>query len=152
MIKKFAADGKFIYYFKHPETGHCPWDMDCQCQACRELDFYEEIEDSYHQSYNPHKKKTKSKKNSIHSQLYERWLQGDPSVGPLGEDNGKFIFLVDYGPKTSKPDPTPPSSPPHNPPKQPPLPPPMAETIKPQNLIQPCYKKNSKTGQEKPTA
>ncbi|KAK8506371.1 hypothetical protein V6N12_034107 [Hibiscus sabdariffa] len=26
-------------------------------------------------------------------------MNGDPTVGPLGEDNGKFVFLVDYGPK-----------------------------------------------------
>ncbi|KAK8575472.1 hypothetical protein V6N12_063144 [Hibiscus sabdariffa] len=137
-----------------PTEGHDPKDPDCYCELCKpgpkELDFYEEIEGSHHQSYNPHKKKTKFKKNYIHSQLYERWLQGDPSVGPLGEDNGKFIFLVDYGPKTSKPDPTPPSSPPHNPPKQPPLPPPMVETIKPQNLIQPCYKKIQKWVKKNP--
>ncbi|KAK9032664.1 hypothetical protein V6N11_056922 [Hibiscus sabdariffa] len=60
------------------------------------------------------------------------------------------IFLADYDPKTSKPDPTPPSSPPHSLPKQPPLTPPMAKTIKPQNLIQPCYKKIQKWVKKNP--
>ncbi|KAK8981742.1 hypothetical protein V6N11_049237 [Hibiscus sabdariffa] len=95
MIEKFAADGKPIYYFRDP-------------------------------SYSPHKsRQRKSRKKSTHSQLYKRWMQGDPSVGPLGEDNGRFIYLVDYGSKSSKPElPQIPLLPTQNPFKQPPLPPP----------------------------
>ncbi|KAK8480289.1 hypothetical protein V6N11_057059 [Hibiscus sabdariffa] len=146
MIEKFAADGKPIYYFKDPVTGHCPWDEDCSCEACKDLSFYEEMTGSYHQSYSPHKRRQrKSKKKSIHSQLYRRWMQGDPSVGPLGEDNGRFIFLVDYGSKSSKPElaQIPPSST-QNPPKQPHFPPSTPQRIKSENLVQPCYKKIQK--------
>ncbi|MBA0702728.1 hypothetical protein Goari_020708 [Gossypium aridum] len=30
-------------------------------------------------------------------------LSGDPDIGPLGEDNGKFVYLVDYSASKSKP-------------------------------------------------
>ncbi|KAL4273873.1 hypothetical protein GQ457_13G012330 [Hibiscus cannabinus] len=99
MIESFDANGKPILFFKDPVTGHCPWNMDCSCEQCVEEDFAQEIEGRYHTSYNPHKKKKNKKKNYIHSQLYQRWKNGDPTVGPLGEDNGKFVFLVYYGPK-----------------------------------------------------
>ncbi|KAK9008520.1 hypothetical protein V6N11_075409 [Hibiscus sabdariffa] len=95
----FDVDGKPILFFKDSVTGHCPWNEDCSCEQCVEEDFIQNMEGRYHTSYNPHKKNKKKKKNSIHSQLYQRWKNGDPTVGPLGEDNGKFIFLVDYGPR-----------------------------------------------------
>ncbi|KAK9006526.1 hypothetical protein V6N11_035562 [Hibiscus sabdariffa] len=97
MVEKFTVDGKPIYSFRNQLTGHCPWDEDCTCELCVEFNFYEELAGGYHESYKPHKKK--SKKKSIHSDLYKRWKSGDPTVGPLGEDNGRFVFLVDYGPK-----------------------------------------------------
>ncbi|KAK9025765.1 hypothetical protein V6N11_038622 [Hibiscus sabdariffa] len=97
MIEEFAADGKPIYYFRDPITGHCPWDEDCSCEICKDLNFYEEMAGNHHEAYKPHKKR--SKKKYVHSELYKRRKEGDPYVGPLGEDNGKFIFLVDYGPK-----------------------------------------------------
>ncbi|KAK9045322.1 hypothetical protein V6N11_059207 [Hibiscus sabdariffa] len=99
MIEKFDADGRLILFFKDPITGHCPWNEDCSCEQCVEENFAQELEGGYHTMYNPHKKGKKKKKNSIHSQLYKRWMNGDPTVGPLGEDNAKFVFLVDYGPK-----------------------------------------------------
>ncbi|KAK8999792.1 hypothetical protein V6N11_065288 [Hibiscus sabdariffa] len=148
MIEKFAADGKPIYYFRDPVTGHCPWDEDCSCEACRELSFYEEMIGGHHQSYSPHKnKQRKSRKKSTHSQLYKRWMQGDPSVGPLGEDNGRFIYLVDYGSKSSKPElPQIPLLPTQSPSKQPPTP----QKIRPENLVQPCYKKVQKWVKKNP--
>ncbi|KAL4386575.1 hypothetical protein GQ457_09G013560 [Hibiscus cannabinus] len=98
MIEKFAADGKPIYYFSDPVTGHSLWDEDCSCEACRDLSFYEEMAGINHQSYNPHKRKQrKSKKKSIHSQLYRKWIQGDPSVGPLVktmEDLSSLLIMV----------------------------------------------------------
>ncbi|KAK9025606.1 hypothetical protein V6N11_038467 [Hibiscus sabdariffa] len=128
IIEKFDADGKPILFFKDPITGPCPWNMDCSCEQCVEEDFLQEFEGGHHTSYKPHKKNGKKKKNSIHSQLYQRWKNGDPTVGPLGEDNGRFVFLVDYGPRrkeeNSVPRPVPPD----------PLPPP----------VQPCYKKIQK--------
>ncbi|KAK8535314.1 hypothetical protein V6N12_056836 [Hibiscus sabdariffa] len=77
-------------------------------------------------------------------------MNGDPTVGPLGEDNGKFVFLVDYGPKGKEesPDlvsqrlpPPPPdsSSPPSYKKKSPALP------------LQPCYKKIQKWVKKNPS-
>ncbi|MBA0721366.1 hypothetical protein Golax_008914, partial [Gossypium laxum] len=44
-------------------------------------------------------------------------LSGDPDIGPLGEDDGKFVYLVDYSASKSKPQPPkvqnqPPTNPP----------------------------------------
>ncbi|KAH1067380.1 hypothetical protein J1N35_032367 [Gossypium stocksii] len=33
---------------------------------------------------------------SCQSCVCDRWTNRDPSIGPLGEDNGKFVYLVDY--------------------------------------------------------
>ncbi|KAK8493391.1 hypothetical protein V6N12_000935 [Hibiscus sabdariffa] len=81
MIEEFAADGKPIYYFRDPITGHCPWDEDCSCEICKDLNFYEEMAGNHHEAYKPHKKR--SKKKSVHSELYKRCKEGDPYVGPL---------------------------------------------------------------------
>ncbi|KAK9011314.1 hypothetical protein V6N11_044166 [Hibiscus sabdariffa] len=137
MIEYFDADGKPILFFKDSITGHCPWNIDCSCEQCVEEDFVQEIEGGYHTSYNPHKKKKKKKKNSIHSQLYQRWKNGDTTVGPLGEDNGKFVFLVDYGPRRKEESPVPDVVPQRLPPPDS-SPPPSYKKEKP---VQPCYKK-----------
>ncbi|KAK9037929.1 hypothetical protein V6N11_022827 [Hibiscus sabdariffa] len=131
MVEKFTADGKPIYFFKDPITGHCPWNEDCSCEMCVELNFYEEMSGSHHESYMPHKKK--SKRSSAHSDLYKRWKNGDPTVGPLGEDNRKFVFLVDYGPRSPRlAQISPPTT--HNPFDKPPSSP-KPQKIKPENLI-----------------
>ncbi|KAK8990237.1 hypothetical protein V6N11_008943 [Hibiscus sabdariffa] len=143
MIESFDAEGKPILFYKDLVTGHCPWDMDCSCEQCVEEDFVQEIEGGYHTSYNPHKKKKNRKKNSIHSQLYQRWKNGDPTVGPLGEDNGKFIFLVDYGPRRKEEIPVPKEVPQTLPPSDS-SPPPSYKKEKPVRLVQPCYKKIQK--------
>ncbi|KAK8568402.1 hypothetical protein V6N12_006955 [Hibiscus sabdariffa] len=136
MIEKFDADGRPILFFKDPITGHCPWNKDCSCEQCVEENFVQELEGGYHTIYNPHKKDKKKKKNSIHSQLYKRWMNGDPTVGPLGEDNAKFVFLVDYGPKEKEesPDLVPQRLPPSDSSS-----PPSDRKEKP--ALQPCYKK-----------
>ena len=33
-IQGFSSDGRPVYFFKDPETNHCPWDLDCDCEAC----------------------------------------------------------------------------------------------------------------------
>ncbi|KAK9032917.1 hypothetical protein V6N11_017959 [Hibiscus sabdariffa] len=140
MIEYFDADGKPILFFKESITGHCPWNEDCSCEQCVEEDFVQEIEGGYHTSYNPHRKKKNKKKNSIHSQLYQRWKNGDSTVGPLGEDNGKFVFLVDYGPRRKEeitvPDAVPQTLPPSDSSS-----PPSYKKKKPVRPVQPCYKK-----------
>ncbi|KAK9043367.1 hypothetical protein V6N11_071712 [Hibiscus sabdariffa] len=143
MIKFFDAEGKPILFYKDLVTGHCPWDMDCSCEQCVEEDFVHEIEGGYHTSYNPHKKKRNKKKSSIHSQLYQRWKNGDPTVSPLGEDNGKFVFLVDYGPRRKEEIPVPDTVPQTLPPSDS-SPPPSYKKEKPVQPVQPCYKKIQK--------
>ncbi|KAK8980710.1 hypothetical protein V6N11_073025 [Hibiscus sabdariffa] len=101
------------------------------------------MEGGYHTSYNPHKKNKKKKKNFIHSQLYQRLKNGDPTVGLLGEDNGKFIFLVDYGPRRKEESPVSDAVPQRLPPPDS-LPPPSYKKDKPAQLVQPCYKKVQK--------
>ncbi|KAK8971827.1 hypothetical protein V6N11_075654 [Hibiscus sabdariffa] len=92
--------------------------------------------------YNPHRKKKNKKKNSIHSQLYQRWKNGDSTVGPLGEDNGKFVFLVDYGPRKKEEIPDP-DAVPQTLPRSDSSPPPSYKK-KPVQPVQPCYKKIQK--------
>ncbi|KAL4333185.1 hypothetical protein GQ457_07G043420 [Hibiscus cannabinus] len=158
MIEFFDSNGKPILLFKNLVTGHCPWNIDCSCEQCVEEDFLQEIEGGYHSSYNPHKKKNK-KKNSIHSQLYQRWKNGDTTVGPLGEDNGKFVFLVDYGPRRKEGDLVPEVATPKPPPSADP-PPPSADPPEPllyrktvpTKPVQPCYKKIQKWIKKNPTA
>ncbi|KAK9043869.1 hypothetical protein V6N11_072193 [Hibiscus sabdariffa] len=142
MIEYFDADGKPILFFKDPITGHCPWNEDCSCEQCVEEYFVQEIEGGYHTSYNPHRKKKNKKKNSIHSQLYQRWKNGDSTVGPLGEDNGKFVFLVDYGPRKKEEIPVPDAVPQTLPPSD--SSPPPSYKKKPVQPMQPCYKKIQK--------
>ncbi|KAK9010518.1 hypothetical protein V6N11_043402 [Hibiscus sabdariffa] len=93
-------------------------------------------------SYNPHRKKKNKKKNSIHSQLYQRWKNGNFTVGPLGEDNGKFVFLVDYGPRKKEEIPVPDAIPQTLPPSD--SSPPSSYKKKPVQPVQPCYKKIQK--------
>ncbi|KAE8719974.1 hypothetical protein F3Y22_tig00109923pilonHSYRG00045 [Hibiscus syriacus] len=97
-VEKFDPAGRPIYMQRDPVIDHSPFDMDCSCKSCRQADLASWLEGNSHSSYNPHKKMNKKKKSS-HSDLYQRYMQGDPSVGPLGEDNGKYQFLVDYSSK-----------------------------------------------------
>ncbi|KAK9020364.1 hypothetical protein V6N11_010388 [Hibiscus sabdariffa] len=148
MIEKFDAEGKPILYFRNPITGHCPWDEECSCEQCVEEAFVQEIEGGHHTIYNPHKKGRKKKKNSIHSQLYRRWMNRDPTVGPLGEDHGRFVFLVDYGPKVKEEKPALQSPPPESSPPDPSPPPP----IRKEKPVQHCYKKIQKWIKKNPEA
>ncbi|KAL4333562.1 hypothetical protein GQ457_07G041620 [Hibiscus cannabinus] len=151
MIEFFDSNGKPILLFKNLVTGHCPWNIDCSCEQCVEEDFIQEIEGGYHSSYNPHKKKRNKKKNSIHSQLYQRWKNGDTTVGPLGEDNGKFVFLVDYGPRRKERDLVPEDVTPKPPPPADPPEPPSYRKAVPTKPVQPCYKKIQKWIKKNPT-
>ncbi|KAK8988719.1 hypothetical protein V6N11_030097 [Hibiscus sabdariffa] len=107
---------------------------------CIKFNFYEELARGYHESYKPHKRK--SKKKSVHSDLYKRWKSGDSTIGPLSEDNGRLVFLVDYGPKPPNTGQIPlsTSSTAFN---QPP-PPPKSQKPKLKHHVQPCYKKIQK--------
>ncbi|KAH1039133.1 hypothetical protein J1N35_040876 [Gossypium stocksii] len=82
------------------------------------------------------------------------WMNGDPSIGPLGEDNDKFVYLVDYSAtlppplKNSFPETNnfPSSSQPTD--KKPPQE--SKSQKKPKPFPQPCYKKISKWVQKNP--
>ncbi|KAK8526460.1 hypothetical protein V6N12_020931 [Hibiscus sabdariffa] len=71
-----------------------------------------------------------------------RWKNGDSTVGPLGEDNGKFVFLVDYGPRKKEEIPDP-DAVPQTLPRSDSSPPPSYKK-KPVQPVQPCYKKIQK--------
>ncbi|KAK8506378.1 hypothetical protein V6N12_034114 [Hibiscus sabdariffa] len=75
-------------------------------------------------------------------------MNGDPTVGPLGEDNDKFVFLVDYGPKGKEesPDLVPQRLPPSDS-----SPPPLYKKENPALPLQPCYKKIQKWIKKDPT-
>ncbi|MBA0625773.1 hypothetical protein Godav_003542, partial [Gossypium davidsonii] len=106
LIESFQADGKPLYYFKYPITGHCPWDLICSCELCHELNFEEWVVGMDNEAYKPHKKFFYKK--STQFEFYkrwingdpniktQRWINGDPNISPLGEDNVKFVYLVDY--------------------------------------------------------
>ncbi|MBA0685203.1 hypothetical protein Goari_012877 [Gossypium aridum] len=83
-------------------------------------------------------------KKSTQSEFYERWMNGDPDIGLLGEDNGKFVYLIDYStgrlkpqpPKVQDQSPTPQLSPHKKDPDS------QQWLAKP--LKQPCYKRINK--------
>ncbi|KAG8472569.1 hypothetical protein CXB51_034506 [Gossypium anomalum] len=140
LIQSFDATGRGIYQFKD-ETGHCPWDINCSCSGCikdNSRAWFDNLDTS---ATNPKKNKKKSSRSS-QSQFYKRWMEGDPSIGPLGEDNGKFVYLVDYS--AGKPVPPVPEPQPCKPP-----PPPFQPILK-DPFPQPCYKKITKWVKKNP--
>ncbi|KAK8309459.1 hypothetical protein V6Z12_D02G126300 [Gossypium hirsutum] len=54
LIQSFQPDGKPLYYFKDP-SGHCPWDINCSCEGCRN-DAFEDLDEDI--------KRTRRKKSS----------------------------------------------------------------------------------------
>ncbi|CAH2046633.1 unnamed protein product, partial [Thlaspi arvense] len=75
----FGQDGSVVYPFKD-ENGHQYFDV-CSCTACTE-----EI-----------RRRRRKKKDP----LYKRYLEGDPTVGPLGDD--KYDFIIQYSEKREEP-------------------------------------------------
>ncbi|KAK5826265.1 hypothetical protein PVK06_021181 [Gossypium arboreum] len=119
LIQSFSADGKPLYMFKDLVTGHCPWALNCSCELCADDRMTAWI-DSMDKTASKPGKKNKNK-NSTQSEFYKRWMEGDPDIGPLGEDNGKFIYLVDYSSHKSSPNtqvPPEPCKPPSPPPSK----------------------------------
>ncbi|CAH8272264.1 unnamed protein product [Arabidopsis lyrata] len=78
----FGQNGTVVYPFKD-ENGHCYFDV-CSCTAC--------LEDSYESDDEKRRRRRKKK-----DPLYKRYLEGDPTVGPLGDDN--YDFIVEYSTK-----------------------------------------------------
>ncbi|MBA0637076.1 hypothetical protein Godav_025804 [Gossypium davidsonii] len=74
-------------------------DLDCSYDGCRN-DYFEDLDEEIRKSRRP-----KNHRKSTQSEFYERWIKEDPNIGPLGEDNRKFIYLVDYSASKSKPQP-----------------------------------------------
>lgn len=87
-ISSFTAEGNPIVFFKDPNTGHCPWDLDCTCDLC--------INQDTDGDDNPSNRKRKNKKKSSQKKLRERYEAGDPEVDLLGYPSGKFDFYVLY--------------------------------------------------------
>ncbi|KAF2552760.1 hypothetical protein F2Q68_00034704 [Brassica cretica] len=82
----FEKDGTVIYPFKDKD-GHCYFDV-CSCAACNEAS-YESDED------------IRIRRRKEKDPLYKRYLEGDTSVGPLGER--KYNFIVQYSDKKEEP-------------------------------------------------
>lgn len=99
MIQSFSSEGKPLLFIKDDITGHCPWDMECSCELCADDRFDAWIDSLDRSAYNP--SRPGKKKNSTQSEFYKRWMVGDPNIRLLGEDNGKFIYLVDYSGKST---------------------------------------------------
>ncbi|KAK8348166.1 hypothetical protein V6Z12_A06G064600, partial [Gossypium hirsutum] len=93
LIGSFSTDGKPLYMFKVPVTGHCPWALNCSCELYTDDRLAAWVDSMDMTASKPGKKK---KKNSTQDEFYKRWMDGDPDIGPLGEDNGKYVYLVDY--------------------------------------------------------
>ncbi|MFQ6640315.1 hypothetical protein Gotur_016047, partial [Gossypium turneri] len=120
------------------DVRHCPWDLDCSCDGCRN-DCFEDLNEEIQKSRRP-----KNRRKSTQSEFYERWIKGDPNIGPLGEDNGKFVYLVDYSASKSKPQPPKVQNQPPTDLPQPPKKDPNDQQWLAKPLKQPCYKKMSK--------
>ncbi|CAF1962644.1 hypothetical protein YC2023_082641 [Brassica napus] len=85
-ISTFSRNGTVIYPFKDKDE-HCYFDV-CSCAACNEAS-YESDED------------IRIRRRKEKDPLYKRYLEGDTSVGPLGE--GKYNFIVQYSDKKEEP-------------------------------------------------
>ncbi|KAG8482389.1 hypothetical protein CXB51_027288 [Gossypium anomalum] len=140
LIQSFDATGRGIYQFKD-ETGHCPWDINCSCSGCIKDNSRSWFDDLDTSATNLKKNKKKSSRSS-QSQFYKRWMEGDPSIGPLGEDNDKFVYLVDYS--AGKPIPPTPEPQPCKPPPTP------FQPLPKDPFPQPCYKKITKWVKKNP--
>ncbi|KAK5813620.1 hypothetical protein PVK06_029071 [Gossypium arboreum] len=151
LIESFSADGKPLYMFKDPVTGHGPWALNCSCELCTDDRLAAWIDCMDITASKPGKRK--KKKNLTQDEFYKIWINRDPDIGPLGEDNGKYVYLVDYSSHKSLPntkvlpEPCKPPSPP----------PPKSSTQSPANtskkskpFLQPCYKKINKWVKKNP--
>lgn len=94
LIQSFSFEGKPLQIFKDKTTGHCLWDLDCPCQLCINDRFNAWIDGMDYSTSKPEKKK--NKKKFTQSEFNERQMNGDPTIGSLSENNGKFVYLVDY--------------------------------------------------------
>ncbi|KAH1108880.1 hypothetical protein J1N35_012648 [Gossypium stocksii] len=97
LIESFTDERRPQYMFKDTKTGHCPWALNYSCELCADDRFAAWIDSLDKEASKPSKRK--SKKKSTQDEFYERYKNGNPSIGPLGEDNGKFLYLVDYSTK-----------------------------------------------------
>ncbi|KAK5776135.1 hypothetical protein PVK06_044094 [Gossypium arboreum] len=98
LIESFSIEGRPHYMFKDPITGHCPWALNCSCELYTDDGLAAYVDAMDKTASKPGKKKNKK---SFQDEFYKRWMAGDPNIGPLGEDNGKYVYLVDYS--THKP-------------------------------------------------
>ncbi|XP_016476015.2 uncharacterized protein LOC107797629 [Nicotiana tabacum] len=98
----FDKEGRRFWWFKCPFTGHCPWDIGCDCQDCLEDPIGEY--DEYHQyllerfGLNNTKPKSKKKGKTSEKQFQAKYENKDPSIGLLSRSD-KYEFLVNYKPQ-----------------------------------------------------
>ncbi|KAK1398016.1 hypothetical protein POM88_007879 [Heracleum sosnowskyi] len=91
-IHSFNAKGNPNYEFKD-EDGHIFWGI-YNCNACLDAQWEDDEEDDY--------RSRKGRKKSIQQKLKERYEKGDPEVGLLGEESGKFDYYVLYSKRSQE--------------------------------------------------
>ncbi|XP_019244421.1 PREDICTED: uncharacterized protein LOC109224287 [Nicotiana attenuata] len=83
----FDKEGKRIWWFKCPFTGHCPWDLSCDCQDCLEdsIGEYDEHHLRHWKRFGLNKTKPTSKKKgkTTKKQFRAKYENKDPSIGSL---------------------------------------------------------------------
>ncbi|XP_070002303.1 uncharacterized protein [Nicotiana sylvestris] len=82
-----GEEGKRAWWFKCPFTGHCPWDLDSDCQDCLEdpIGEYDEHHQRHWERFGLNKTKPKSKKKgkTTEKQFRAKYENKDPSIGSL---------------------------------------------------------------------
>ncbi|KAH1122501.1 hypothetical protein J1N35_005661, partial [Gossypium stocksii] len=63
-------------------------DLNCSCELCADDKFIAWIDGMDHSALKSRKKK--NRKKSTRSEFYRRWMEGDPNIRPLGEDNASY--------------------------------------------------------------
>ncbi|KAK5772784.1 hypothetical protein PVK06_049080 [Gossypium arboreum] len=81
LIASFTANGKPHHMFRDSKTGYCPWALNCTCKLCADDRINAWKGSMDHNGSKPGKKK------SSQSEFYKRYINVDPSISPLGEDN-----------------------------------------------------------------
>ncbi|KAH1120852.1 hypothetical protein J1N35_004012 [Gossypium stocksii] len=149
LIESFIADGKPQYMFKDPKIGHYPWALNCSCELYADDRFTAWIDSLDQEAFKHSKRKTKKK--SSQDEFYERYMNEDSFIGPLGEDNGKFLYIVDYSAKLPQSQTYPINPKPSPPPKSSSPPSFKRDTNSKKTFFpQPCYKQIHKWVQKNP--
>ncbi|EOX98294.1 Uncharacterized protein TCM_007089 [Theobroma cacao] len=99
LIQSFDHERKPVFHFTNA-FGHCPWDINCNCEGCPKETF----ETDYEPNRVSAKRSRKKKQSCSDREMYRKYQDKDPSIRTLGEDEGKYQYLVKYSlPKWAQP-------------------------------------------------